>query len=70
MNNELKNCDIELGKNIQAVLKVYFDKEEDMQEEIDSVAKGYKYTSLDDIQNDIIDIVKKHLKIRVDIDKS
>ena len=60
MNNELKNCDIELGKNIQAVLKVYFD----MQEEIDSVAKGYKYAS----QDDIIDIVKKHLKVRVDID--
>ena len=64
MNNELKNCDIELGKNIQAVLKVYFDKEEDMQEEIDSIVKGYKYAS----QDDIIDIVKKHLKVRVDID--
>lgn len=64
MNNELK---MQLN---QAILEVYIDNEDDLRQDIEQIANDYKngeYSSQDDMKDDVIAIVKEHLKVRLEM---
>lgn len=67
MNNELKNYDVELGGKVLVTLALYIDDENEMRREFEKIVMWYKRSKPGDDWSDIFNnIVKRHLKVRID----